>query len=49
MSKSAKVPVGVRVLLVVCALLLTGLPVLGQERVGSLTGTVTDPSGAVVP
>src|SRR6185295_8380570 len=31
------------------ALLLFGLPVLAQERVGAITGTARDASGAVVP
>ncbi len=49
MFKSLRVEVGVRALTMLCALLLLSLPVLGQESAGSLSGTVTDPTGAVVP
>jgi Carboxypeptidase regulatory-like domain/TonB-dependent Receptor Plug Domain len=35
--------------LVLALLLAVTLPVLGQERFGNLTGTATDPSGAVLP
>jgi hypothetical protein len=48
-SKSKIVKVGIRTLVVLSVLLLTSFPVWGQERVGTLAGTVTDPSGAVVP
>ncbi|MBI4164493.1 MAG: TonB-dependent receptor [Acidobacteria bacterium] len=36
-------------LVVMFTLLVTSLPVLGQERVGTIAGTVTDPTGAVIP
>jgi hypothetical protein len=36
-------------ILVIAALILGGLPLLGQQNVGRITGTITDPSGAVVP
>ncbi|HSB13461.1 MAG TPA: carboxypeptidase regulatory-like domain-containing protein, partial [Bryobacteraceae bacterium] len=35
--------------LVLALLLAVTLPVLGQERFGNLSGTATDPSGAVLP
>lgn len=33
----------------ICAALVFALPLCGQERSGNLIGTVTDPSGAVLP
>ena len=48
-SKSKIIKVGIRTLVVLGVLLLTSFPVWGQERVGILSGTVTDPTGAVVP
>ncbi len=40
---------GFRFVAVVAALLLTAVPLFGQAPVGGLTGSVTDPNGAVVP
>jgi len=48
-SNSKTVQVGIRTLVVLCVLLLTSIPVWGQQSFGNLSGTVTDPTGAVVP
>jgi len=48
-SNSKTVQVGIRTLVVLGVLLLTSFPAWGQESFGNLSGTVTDPTGAVVP
>ena len=48
-SKSMAVQVSIRTLVVVGVLLLTSFPVWAQQSFGNLSGTVTDPTGAVVP
>jgi hypothetical protein len=49
MFKSENVDRVARMMSLFCALLLTCMPVFGQESTGNIAGTVTDPSGAVVP
>src|SRR6185503_16944452 len=49
MRRLIGVAAGTHVVTAICALLLASLPAFGQERFGSISGTVTDPSGAVIP
>ncbi len=49
MRRLMRIVAGTPTLTAFFALLLTSLPVFGQERVGSISGTVTDPTGAVIP